>query len=67
MDNKHQKPKAPAVHFMTERVCVHQPTRLNPPSQPSTFKGTIIPLPTAYKHINQRYSFDSNGGNYQGL
>ena len=66
MTNKSQKPKAPAVHFMTERVSVHQQTRSNPPGQPS-FKGTIIPLPAAFKHINQRYSFDSNGGNYQGL
>jgi hypothetical protein len=67
MDNKHQKPKAPAVHFMTERLDVHQPMRSNPTAHQPVFKGTIIPLPAAAKHINQRYSFDCNGGNYQGL
>jgi hypothetical protein len=67
MNYKNQVPKLSSVPLIPVKPTVGKELQPNKGIQNPEFRGTVIPLPAAVRHINQRYSFDNNGGNYQGL
>jgi hypothetical protein len=67
MHYKNQDPNTPSIRLITAKNSIEKPVSPIAENQNKVFRGMIVPLPAAVKHINRRFSFDNNGGNYQGL
>jgi hypothetical protein len=67
MDYKNQNSNTPSIPLVIAKSSIKKPVTPNAENQNKVFRSMIVPLPAAVKHINRRYSFDNNGGNYQGL
>ncbi|HZH00480.1 MAG TPA: hypothetical protein VEX63_00305 [Flavisolibacter sp.] len=67
MHYKNQDPNTPLILLIPAKNAIEKSVKPNDENHNQPFKGMIVPLPPAVKHISQRYSFDNNGGNYQGL
>jgi|GEM_PF-4509803 len=55
------------AHSNSLRVVVkNESTPITEQKKEEVFNGTIPPA-VQYNHVTRRFSFDNNGGNYQGL